>query len=94
MESVGPFGVAIDGAGFFAISRDRERGFTHSGAFTRAGDKTFLNAEDWTLADVHAPEDATEVGVARDGRITMVAAPSPRSAPDAAPRVRPRITVS
>ncbi len=69
-KSGGPFDVAIDGAGFFRIERDGERGYTRAGAFARAPDGTLRNAEGWRLAGVRIPTAALRVDVAADGRVT------------------------
>ncbi len=70
VRSGGPFDVAIDGRGFFRVSRDGEAGFTRAGAFARANDGTLRDADGWTLAGVRVPANATEITVAADGRVT------------------------
>jgi len=45
MKSGGPFDVAIDGAGFFGVSRDGATAYTRAGAFTRANDGSLRNAD-------------------------------------------------
>jgi flagellar basal-body rod protein FlgG len=74
MKSGGPFDVAIDGAGFFQVERDGERGYTRAGAFSRAADGSLRNADGWTLRGVHIPSDARDVSVARDGRVRVTVA--------------------
>ncbi len=71
MKSGGPFDVAIDGTGFFAVSRDGERGYTRAGAFTRASDGSLRNVDGWTLAGVRIPKNASDVAVAGDGNVTV-----------------------
>lgn len=70
MKSGGPFDVAIDGTGFFNVSRDGERGFTRAGAFARSSDGTLRNADGWKLAGVRVPANATEIAVSASGRVT------------------------
>ena len=69
-KSGGPFDVAIDGAGFFRVERDGERGYTRAGAFSRAADGTLRNADGWTLTGIKIPANAQNVTVAADGRVT------------------------
>ena len=71
MKSGGPFDVAIDGAGFFGVSRDGATAYTRAGAFTRANDGSLRNADGWTLAGVRIPKNASDVAVAADGRVTV-----------------------
>jgi flagellar basal-body rod protein FlgG len=71
MKSGGPFDVAIDGAGFFPVERDGERGFTRAGAFARASDGSLRTAEGWTLRGARLPADAVDAHVAPDGRIEV-----------------------
>jgi flagellar basal-body rod protein FlgG len=66
----GPFDVAIDGAGFFAVERDGARGFTRAGSFSRAADGSLRSADGWMLCGVHVPPDAVNIAVAVDGRVT------------------------
>jgi flagellar basal-body rod protein FlgG len=70
MRSGGPFDVAIDGSGFFAIERDGERGFTRAGSFTRASDGSLKNADGWTLRGVNIPDSARDLTVGADGTVT------------------------
>ncbi len=70
VKTGGPFDVAIDGAGFFAVVRDGQSGFTRAGAFSRAADGTLRNAEGWSLRGVHIPANALDVTVAPSGRVT------------------------
>jgi flagellar basal-body rod protein FlgG len=70
MKTGGPFDVAIDGAGFFAIDRDGRHAFTRAGSFSRAADGTLRNADGWTLRGVRIPANALDVTVAPTGRVT------------------------
>jgi flagellar basal-body rod protein FlgG len=70
MKSGGPFDVAIDGAGFFAVERDGERGYTRAGSFTRASDGSLKNADGWTLRGVKIPDTARDLTVGVDGTVT------------------------
>lgn len=74
MKSGGPFDVAIDGAGFFAVERDGVRAYTRSGSFARAADGTLRNADGWTLRGVRVPANALDVAVAANGRVTVTTA--------------------
>jgi flagellar basal-body rod protein FlgG len=69
MRSGGPFDVAIDGPGFFALERAGERAYTRAGAFSRAADGSVRNADGWILHGVNIPPNATGVTVAPDGRV-------------------------
>ncbi len=69
-KSGGPFDVAIDGAGFFRVERDGERGYTRAGAFSRGADGTLRNADGWKLGGIKIPANAQNVTVAADGRVS------------------------
>jgi flagellar basal-body rod protein FlgG len=71
MHSGGPFDLAIDGPGFFAV-RDvhGRRAFTRDGEFSRAADGTLQNAQGWRLESVRIPENALSASVAEDGTVT------------------------
>lgn len=71
MKSGGPFDCAIDGPGFFAVERGRERAYTRNGEFARAADGTLRNAAGWTLRGVRIPENALAVRVESDGRVLV-----------------------
>jgi len=68
-KSGGPFDVAIEGRGFFAVERNGARAFTRAGSFTRASDGTLRTAGDWRLADVRIPSAVTSVDVRPDGTV-------------------------
>ena len=68
-KSGGPFDIALDGAGFFAVERDGVRGYTRAGAFSRAADGTLRNAEGWSLRGVRIGVGAQNVTVVSDGRV-------------------------
>jgi flagellar basal-body rod protein FlgG len=68
-KSGGPFDIALDGAGFFAVERDGVRGYTRAGAFSRGSDGTLRNAEGWTLRGVRIGAAAQNATVLPDGRV-------------------------
>lgn len=70
MKTGGPFDVAIDGTGFFAVERDGRRAYTRAGSFSRAADGTLRNPDGWMLRGVRIPANATDVTVAANGRVT------------------------
>jgi flagellar basal-body rod protein FlgG len=70
-KSNGPFDVAIDGPGFFAVLDDSgKRWYTRDGQFERAADGSLRNAAGMRLDGVRVPADALSVLVAQDGRVT------------------------
>jgi flagellar basal-body rod protein FlgG len=71
VKSGGPFDVAIDGAGFFALQRGNERAYTRAGSFSRATDGTVQNAEGWRLCGVRIPATASAVTVGSDGSVHL-----------------------
>ncbi len=71
MKSGGAFDIAIDGAGFFAVERDGQRGYTRAGAFARAPDGSLRSADGWTLRGIRIPARAQTVEVAGDGRVSV-----------------------
>jgi flagellar basal-body rod protein FlgG len=71
VRSGGPFDLAIDGPGFFVVSRDGREAFTRNGEFSRAPDGTLRNAQGWTLRGVRIPADALTARVAPDGRVAI-----------------------
>lgn len=70
-RSDGPFDMAIDGDGFFAVSNGRERAFTRDGSFARAADGTLQNAQGWQLDGVRIPADARTATVRPDGDVEV-----------------------
>jgi flagellar basal-body rod protein FlgG len=71
MHSGGPFDVAIDGAGFFAMVDARGRyAYTRDGEFSRSADGSLRNAQGWRLQGVRIPEDALSLTVSEDGTVT------------------------
>jgi flagellar basal-body rod protein FlgG len=75
MHSGGPFDLAIDGRGFFAVVDDHgRRAYTRDGEFARAADGTLRNAQGWRLEDVRIPGDALSASVADDGTVTFTTA--------------------
>lgn len=72
MRSGGPFDLAIDGPGFFAVVDDRgHRAYTRDGEFSRAADGTLRNAQGWRLEGVRIPEGALGASVSDDGTVTI-----------------------
>ena len=70
-KSGGPFDVAIDGAGFFALTDGHGRhAFTRDGEFSRAPDGSLRNEKGWRLDGITIPADAVSVRVAEDGNVT------------------------
>lgn len=75
MRSGGPFDLAIDGPGFFAVADGRgRRAYTRDGEFARAADGTLRNAQGWRLEGVRIPGDALSARVAQDGTVTVTTA--------------------
>lgn len=75
MRSGGPFDLAIDGPGFFAVADEHGRkAYTRDGEFSRAADGTLRNAQGWRLENVRIPEDALGATVAEDGTLTITTA--------------------
>ncbi len=70
MKSGGPFDVALDGAGFFVVEREHERGYTRAGAFVRAADGTLRNEDGWRLRGVRIPANANTVTVDGNGTVS------------------------
>jgi len=71
MKSGGPFDLAIDGAGFFAVEKNGATAYTRAGEFSRSADGTLRNADGWALRGVHIPADAFAASVERDGRVVV-----------------------
>ncbi len=72
MRSGGPFDLAIDGAGFFAVIDARgQRAYTRNGEFARSADGTLRNAQGWRLEGVEIPADALTATVSEDGTLTV-----------------------
>ncbi len=70
-KSGGPFDLAIQGNGFFAIHRaDGSTAYTRDGRFSRAHDGSLQNADGDTLRGVTLPKDATGLAVDANGRVT------------------------
>ncbi len=69
-RSAGPFDLAIDGPGFFAVvDAQGRRLYTRDGAFSRAADGTLRTAHDARLAGIRIPADAISATVAPDGTV-------------------------
>jgi flagellar basal-body rod protein FlgG len=72
MNSAGPFDLAIDGPGFFAVNDGGgRRAYTRDGEFSRAADGTLQSAQGWRLDGVRIPENALCAQVAEDGTVTV-----------------------
>lgn len=71
MKSGGPFDVALDGPGFFAVHKGREHAYTRAGSFERAADGTVRNDQGWTLDGVRVPAGALRIDVRPDGRVLV-----------------------
>lgn len=80
-RSAGPFDVAIDGPGFFAVVDPHGRRFyTRNGEFARAADGTLRDAHDLRLDGVHIPADALTATVLSDGTVQGTFAKGPAHA--------------
>ncbi|HZZ64562.1 MAG TPA: flagellar hook-basal body complex protein [Candidatus Baltobacteraceae bacterium] len=80
VHSGGPFDVAIDGPGFFAVHDSRgRRAYTRNGEFSRSSDGTLRNAQGWRLDGVRIPSGATGVTVRDDGTVTVQAGGSSKT---------------
>lgn len=72
MQSGGPFDVALEGEGFFAVRGTRgERAYTRDGAFSRDHAGALRNAQGYRLEGVRIPADASRLEVAPDGTVTV-----------------------
>ncbi len=70
-RSGGPFDLAIQGAGFFAVADGAGRfAFTRNGEFSRASDGSLRNAQGRRLLGARIPADAMSVNVASGGAVT------------------------
>ncbi|HEY1654867.1 MAG TPA: flagellar hook basal-body protein [Candidatus Tumulicola sp.] len=69
-KSGGPFDLAIDGPGFFAVVDERgKRAYTRDGSFERAADGTLVDARGLRLRDLRIPAGALSVAVSEDGTV-------------------------
>lgn len=68
-----PLDIVIEGDGFFQIVMpDGTLAYTRSGAFKRDGEGRMMTSDGFYLEpQIIIPEDATEVGVATDGTVTV-----------------------
>lgn len=70
-RSGGPFDVAIDGTGFFAVvDSSGRRGYTRNGEFSRVADGSLRDVQGRRLADVTLPSDSVSANVSSDGAVT------------------------
>lgn len=76
VKSGGPFDMAIEGEGFFAVERQGVP-YTRDGSFSRDASGALVNAAGWTLRGVRIPSDAMSVNVSESG---AVVAKTPRGA--------------
>ncbi len=68
MKSGGPFDLAIDGNGFFAVTNGSgAHAYTRDGEFSRDAGGRLRNAQGWVLDGLHIPPDALSVAVTPDG---------------------------
>jgi flagellar basal-body rod protein FlgG len=67
----GPFDIALDGPGFFQVENDGRTAYTRAGSFARDARGALVDASGNRLHGVHIPDDATNVRVGADGRITL-----------------------
>ena len=70
-RGTGPFDVAIEGDGFFVVTRGGERAYTRDGSFSRAADGTLQTAQGWQLQGVRIPADARSASLAEDGTLSV-----------------------
>jgi flagellar basal-body rod protein FlgG len=79
-RSAGPFDLAIDGPGFFAlVDAHGRRFYTRDGQFARAADGTLRNGRDARLEGVRIPGDALSATVAPDGSVRAAFASGART---------------
>jgi flagellar basal-body rod protein FlgG len=80
-RSAGPFDVAIDGPGFFAVADAHgRRYYTRDGQFSRAADGTLRDAHGMRLDGVRIPSDALTAAVFSDGSVHATFASVPARA--------------
>jgi flagellar basal-body rod protein FlgG len=69
-KSGGPFDLAIEGTGFFAVRDEHQRlAYTRDGEFERAADGSMRNARGLRLEGVRVPDGALSVSVGEDGLV-------------------------
>ncbi len=74
-RSNGPFDVAIDGPGFFALDNGTgQRAYTRNGEFSRAADGTLRTADGWRLSSLRIPPDALSAKLSEDGTLNITTA--------------------
>jgi|SRR5580698_3509011 flagellar basal-body rod protein FlgG len=70
-RSGGPFDLAIDGPGFFALRDDHgRRVYSRNGQFSRAADGTLRTSENYRLDGVSIPREVLSATVGEDGKVT------------------------
>ncbi len=65
----GPFDLAIEGEGFFAVTKDGQTAYTRDGQFSRSADGRLRNADGWCLQNVRIPADALSATVSPEGTV-------------------------
>ena len=71
VRSGGPFDLAIDGPGFFALrDANGRRVYSRNGQFSRAADGTLRTAENYRLDGIRIPADALSATVGEDGSVS------------------------
>ncbi len=73
-RSNGPFDLAIDGQGFFAVRDGTRVAYTRDGEFSRAADGSLVNAAGWKLDGIRIPSNAVSAKVSEDGTVTATRA--------------------
>lgn len=70
-RSGGPFDLAIEGPGFFALRDENgRRVYSRDGQFSRAADGSLRTVENYRLDGVKVPREALSATVADDGSVT------------------------
>lgn len=70
-RSGGPFDLAVDGPGFFALRDDSgRRVYSRNGQFSRAADGTLRTSENYRLEGVRIPREALGATAGEDGTVT------------------------
>lgn len=70
----GPFDLAVEGEGFFTVTKDGQTAYTRDGQFSRSSDGKLRNADGWCLRNVQIPENAISATVSPDGIVVATSA--------------------
>lgn len=71
-KSGGPFDLAVDGRGFFAVvDAAGHRAYVRGGEFSRGADGALRNADGWRLDGVRIPANALSAAVDETGTLTV-----------------------